>query len=211
MERNEEELPVAASTSPRNKSYNSGRSVNNMLLGFSMTKSPNVGFGPRSHFSSQSNLDNGQPSYSASPGKIRNQTIALGDVDRRKDSPPGELSAAGQSNLSLLLQKTPSPPKETSHKTTAADGAQDSIPPTINVISNESPDSEYYDPRNESRPLLETFPHNYGNWLPSDDPLSIENRSFVEKFYDWLPCTGDDRYERRRPSFRCTPENIFRQ
>ncbi|CAG8512283.1 17103_t:CDS:10 [Cetraspora pellucida] len=213
MERTEEELPVATSTSPRNKSYNSGRSLNNMLMGFSMTKSPNVGFGPRSHFSSQSNLDNGQPSYSASPGRIRNQTIALGDVDRRKDSPPGELSAAGQSNLSLLLQKTPSPPRETSQQTTAVDGAHDSIPPTINITApNESQNPEYIDPMNESRPLLENsnFPLNYGNWIPSDDP-SIEERSFVEKFYDWLPCTGGDRYERRRSSFKCTPENIFRQ
>ncbi|KAF0492477.1 sulfate transporter family-domain-containing protein [Gigaspora margarita] len=218
MERNEEELPVDTSTSPRTRqSYNSSRSVN-MLLGLSSTKSPNFGFGPRSHFSSQSNLDNSQPSYSASPSRIRNQTIALSNADRRKDSPPGELSSAGQSNLSLLLRKTPSPPQTISEETTTADEAQNSIP-QINFTTGVSDDSqnnvEPSDPRNESRPLLNsstTYAYNYGNLIPPDDFMSIEDRSFVEKVYDWLPCTStNDPRERRRPNFIFTPENILQQ
>ncbi|CAG8667297.1 8850_t:CDS:10 [Dentiscutata erythropus] len=219
MERNEEELPVATSTSPRTRqSYNSGRSVN-MLLGLSSTKSPNFGFGPRSHFSSTSNLDNQQPSYTASPSRIRNQTLALGDAGRRKDSPPGELSAAGQSNLSLLLQTTPpSPPQPISHQTNAADEAQDPVPPpqiSVTAAPDDSQNFESSDPRNESRPLISNptnYVYNYGNLIPPDDFMNIEDRSFVEKVYDWLPCTGyNDRRERLRPNFRFTPENIFRQ
>ncbi|RIB23916.1 sulfate transporter family-domain-containing protein [Gigaspora rosea] len=42
--------------------------------------------------------------------------------------------------------------------------------------------------------------------------MSIEDRSFVEKVYDWLPCTGSNGpHERRRPNFIFTPENILRQ
>ncbi|CAG8666853.1 8526_t:CDS:10 [Gigaspora margarita] len=220
MERNEEELPVDTSTSPRTRqSYNSSRSVN-MLLGLSSTKSPNFGFGPRSHFSSQSNLDNSFcdlfiPYATVS---IRNQTIALSNADRRKDSPPGELSSAGQSNLSLLLRKTPSPPQTISEETTTADEAQNSIP-QINFTTGVSDDSqnnvEPSDPRNESRPLLNsstTYAYNYGNLIPPDDFMSIEDRSFVEKVYDWLPCTStNDPRERRRPNFIFTPENILQQ
>ncbi|CAG8559235.1 10880_t:CDS:10 [Paraglomus brasilianum] len=118
-QRDEEAAPPNAVSSPssaRSKSP-AGRSMYHALQLTSIT-SPNLGFGPRSYFSSQSLLDNGQPSYSASPLKIRSQTVALGSLDiveenQNEDDAPRtqtDPNAPKESGLSLLL-KSNTPPE----------------------------------------------------------------------------------------------------
>ncbi|CAG8567623.1 12716_t:CDS:10 [Funneliformis caledonium] len=254
--RNQEELPfinnvntVVSPASPRARhSVGSNRSFTNAMhnaLHFTtITKSPNYGFG-RSFLSTQNNFESGHPSYSASPSIIRNQTLALGNLnslpesDKKEGSPPKDPNVAGQSNLSLLLQresKTPSPPElatKSSNSPPSIAAAIAQIGQTQNNKNNHNVDKIHSESdgnfetieniQDESRPLLHHqfgIPSNYGiEGEIGDDVISIEDDPWAEKSWigTWLPCVGDDYLpnyegeERPQQKFQFNAETIFRE
>ncbi|CAG8634736.1 2200_t:CDS:2 [Funneliformis mosseae] len=254
--RNQEELPfinnvntVVSPASPRARhSVGSNRSFTNAMhnaLHFTtITKSPNYGFG-RSFLSTQNNFESGHPSYSASPSIIRNQTLALGNLnslpesDKKEGSPPKDPNVAGQSNLSLLLQresKTPSPPElatKSSNSPPSIAAAIAQIGQTQNNKNNHNVDKIHSESdgnfetieniQDESRPLLHHqfgIPSNYGiEGGIGDDVISIEDDPWAEKSWigTWLPCVGDDYLpnyegeERPQQKFQFNAETIFRE
>ncbi|CAG8597490.1 66_t:CDS:10 [Acaulospora morrowiae] len=226
MERNQEEgLPIInspVSPSQSKHSFGSGRNVMQGLQ-FTSIESPNVGFGSRSYISSMG-LSVGARSYSASPLNIRSQSLALGDLelvseDDKKNDSPVDSSAAGQSNLSLLLQKskTPSPPDL--QVQSQSQSSNNSGIPQLRVngrIQGSPSNNSGYDPKEESRPLLEVPFSNYGNRNPVDDLVPIEENHWTEKsWFEWLPCVGGRQShlhngeEPSRPWRHITPADIF--
>ncbi|CAG8580334.1 380_t:CDS:10 [Ambispora leptoticha] len=125
-EHQHQQAEVVLPVSPKGgKSVSSNKSFGNAISAFNFTSltSPQVGFGGRSYYSSQSLPQSGHPSYSASPLNIRQQTLKLGDIglgqEGEQDSDDtGSKGSIGsrdpdlpnKSNLSLLLKST-SPPK----------------------------------------------------------------------------------------------------
>ncbi|GBC04792.1 hypothetical protein RclHR1_05880005 [Rhizophagus clarus] len=237
-----QELPItnvpASPVSPRaRQSVGSSRSFYSSAFSQFTTipTSPNFGFGPRSFLSTQNNLETGSPAYTASPSKIRNQTLALGDLnipesDNKKDGSPK------QSNLSLLLQKeskTPTPPESQTSKPPPSlaaageaaiaqlEGSRNRKNNNTGVTDNISPNNDLGSRVNfnESQPLLSNHPGyypNYGNGNAGDDAISFDDDPWAEKSWlaTWLPCVPNNYEENPEPRFQIsqiTTENIFRE
>ncbi|CAB4392850.1 unnamed protein product [Rhizophagus irregularis] len=199
-----QELPIvntpASPASPRAKqSVGSSRSFYSSALSqfTSIPTSPNFGFGPRSFLSTQNYLESGNPAYSASSSRIRNQTLALESKtptppELQTSKPPPSLAAAGEAAIAQL--------EESRNKNNNNIGTSD------NIIS---PSKVNY---NESQPLLNNqLYQNYGN--AGDDAISIDDDPWAEKSWleTWLPCVPNNYEEHPEPRIQITSENIFKE
>ncbi|RHZ43933.1 hypothetical protein Glove_801g13 [Diversispora epigaea] len=198
------------------------------------TKSPNMS---RSYFSSHNAIESGHPSYSASPFKIRTQTLALADL-ANSDEDDGYSSINPivdpvdpnvTSNLSKLLRKepkTPSPPDSSPTTkvalTSTSNSSNNNNKPEIRIdgYSNEE-ESRQHDSKGESRPLLSDnnkFLYNNNNNNNNEnnnrDEILMEENFWEEKpWFEWLPCVGGDSGEqshRRQNNFQFTPQTILK-
>ena len=163
--------------------------------------------------------------------------MALGNLNSvsESDKKDGSPNVAGQSNLSLLLQresKTPSPPElQASTSPPSLADAVDKLGKPQNQNNNDANDKHsesdsdlesIENNKDELQPLLNYqlgIVHNYGI---SDDVISIEedHHPWAEKSWlEWLPCVGDNHYllpsydgeELSQPRVQITAETVFRE